>query len=229
MGINSLPMKLKQMVDPIKEMAEHFVGKTEISSYIENDAWWTIRDMQNMLDLVYIDAIDGHTKWLLAKDAELKVANDSAMAFAKSLVDKTQQRAFLTDWDDQLFDSVLDSIIEVKNGLNPIEITVENNVVEKAKAATSDETISIKFKLDTRKPNLATMWIGVGMTNTKTQGWKQPESVKQENEDWWAAEYSIKELVGENSFATVGLIDFWLGGKDMTGKSFGGPVIFDVK
>jgi hypothetical protein len=230
MGINSLPVKLTQMADPVMEMAEHFVGKTDISSYMENDAWWTIRSMQNMLELVYIDAIDGHTKWLLAKDAELKAANDSAMAFAKSLIDNTQQRAFLTDWDNQLFNSVLDNIIEVKNGLNPIEVTVENNIIEKAKAAGSDELIKIKFKLDKpRKPNLAAMWIGVGMTNTKTQGWKQPESVKHDSDDWWVAEFAIKEIVGDNSFATVGLIDFWLCGKDMTGKSFGGSVILDIK
>ena|GEM_PF-526197 len=230
MGVNSLPEKLKRMEDPAKEMAEHFVGKTEISSYKENDAWWAIRGMQNMLDLVYIDAIDGHTKWLVAKDAELKIANDSAIAFAKSISDKDQQKAFLTDWDNNMFNSVLDNIIEVKNGLNPIEIAVENNTIEKAQAADSNELLKIKFKLDnSRKPNIATMWIGVGMTNSKTQGWKQPESLKHDTGDWWEAEFSVKEIIGENSFATIGLIDYWLGGKDTSGKSFGGSVIFDIK
>jgi hypothetical protein len=71
--------------------------------------------------------------------------------------------------------------------------------------------------------------MGVGMTNSRTQGWKQPESVKHENDDWWEAEFSIKSLIGENSFATVGLIDYWLGGKDMLGKSFGGSVIIEIK
>ncbi|MCL1875361.1 MAG: C69 family dipeptidase [Synergistaceae bacterium] len=230
MGINSLPEKLKQMENPAKEMAEHFIGKTELSAYIENDAWWTIRSMQNMLDLVYIDAIEGHTKWLLAKDAELKTANASAIAFAKSLSDKTQQRAFLTDWDNELFNSVLDSIIEVKNGLNPVEITVESNTIEKSKAANSNELIKFEFRMNKAcKPNVATMWMGVGLTNTRTQGWIQPESVRNVKEDLWEAEFYVKELIGENSFATVGFIDFWLGGKDMMGKSFGGSVILDIK
>lgn len=230
MGVNSLPEKLTQMENPAKEMAEHFIGKTEISSYIENDAWWTIRSMQNMLDLVYIDAIDGHTKWLLAKDAELKAANDSAMAFAKSIGDDSHRKIFLTDWDNKLFESVLGSISEIKDALNPIEITAENKTIEKAKAANSTELIKFKFKLgEACKPNVATMWMGVGLTNTKTQGWKQPESVKYDKEGWWEAEFILKDLVGDNSFATVGLIDFWLGGKDATGKSFGGSIILNIK
>jgi hypothetical protein len=230
MGINSLPEKLKRMEDPAREMAEHFIGKTDISSYKENDAWWTIRGMQNMLDLVYIDSIDGHKKWLLAKDAELKYANDSAMAFAKSISDKEQQKSFLTDWDNKIFDSVLNNIIEVKNGLNPIEIAVANNTIDKAEAANSNELLKIRFKLDnSRKPNPATMWIGVGMTNSNNQGWKQPESVKNDIDGWWEAEFSVREIVGDNSFATVGLIDYWLGGKDMVGKSFGGSVVLNIK
>jgi hypothetical protein len=183
-----------------------------------------------MLDLVYIDAIDGHTKWLLAKDAELKAANDSAIAFAKSMSDAEQQKAFLTNWDNKMFDSVLENILEIKNELGPIEITVENNTIEKAQAASSNELLKIRFKMDnSRKPNPATIWIGVGMTNTKNQGWKQPESVKQDADSWWEAEFSIKEIIGENSFATIGHIDYWLGGKDTTGKTFGGSVILDIK
>ena len=230
LGVTSLPDKLKQMSSPEKEMAEHFIGKTELSSYIVNDAWWTIRSMQNMLDLVYIDAIEGHTKWLLAKDAELKAENDLMITYAASISDKVMQKIFLTQWDNDLFNSVLENIIEVKNSLNPIEITVENNVIEKSEAADSDETIKIRFKLEEpRKPSLATMWMGVGMTNTRTQGWKQPESLKHDKDGWWEAEFLIKELIGDNSFATTGNIDYWLGGKDLTGNSFGGSVIFIIK
>jgi len=229
LGVNSLPQKLVQTDDPVKEMAEHFVGKTELSEWKDN-AWWTIRGMQNMLDLVYADAISGHTNWLLAKDAELKAANASAIAYAKSLGDVAQQKAFLTEWDNNIFNSVLDSIIEVNKGLNPIEIIAENNTVNKAQAENSDELVKISFKLsDTRMPNPATMWIGVGMTNTRSQGWKQPVSVKHDKDGWWTAEFSVKEIIGDNSFATIGLIDYWLGGRDMTGRFFGGSVIFDIK
>ena len=229
MGVSSLPQKLRQMDDPVKEMAEHFVGKTEISAW-KDDAWWTIRSMQNMLDLVYADAIEGHTRWLLAKDAELKAANNAAMAFAGSLSDAEQQKAFLTEWDNRTFDSVLDSIIDVKNGLNPLEIEAENSVLDKAAAAKSEELLKIRFKLDeSRKPNSAVMWMGVGMTNTRTQGWKQPESVRRDKDGWWIAEFSMKETIGENSFATAGPIDYWLGGSDTTGKFFGGSVILNIK
>jgi len=230
MGVNSLPKKLVGMGNPAKEMAEHFVGKTELSSYKEDNAWWTIRGMQNMLDLVYIDAIDGHTKWLLAKDAELKSANDAALAFARSMSDEERQRAFLTEWDNDMFNSVLENIIEVKKELKPIRILVDNNTIEKAKAASSKEFLKVSFKLDkSRKPNPATMWMGVGMTNSRTQGWVQPDSVKHDRDGWWVAEFLIKEIVGDNSFATIGLIDYWLGGKDMTGKTFGGSLILDIK
>jgi dipeptidase len=230
MGVNSLPLKLNQMEDPVKEMAEHFVGKTEISSYKEDNAWWSIRGMQNMLDMVYMDAIDGHTKWLLAKDAELRAANNAAIAFAKSLSDEEQLKEFFTEWDDNTFNSVLDNIIEIKKGLKPMEIIAENGAIDKAEAAESDELLKIRFKLDeSRKPNPASMWMGVGMTNTRTQGWKQPESVKHDVDDWWIAEFSVKETVGENSFATIGAIDYWLSGRDMMGRHFGGYVILRVE
>ena len=229
MGVNSLPQKLIQMEDPAKEMAEHFIGKTEISSWKDN-AWWTIRGLQNMLDLVYADAISGHTQWLLAKDAELKAANASALAYAKSLSSVEQQKAFFTEWDNNIFNSVLDSVIETKKGLKPIEIIIENNTVEKTQAANSEESIKVRFKLDkARKPNPAAMWIGVGMTNTRSQGWKQPVSVKHDKDDWWTAEFSAKEIIGDNSYATIGIIDYWLGGRDMTGKLFGGSVVVNVK
>ena len=229
MGVNSLPQKLVQMEDPVKEMAEHFVGKTEISSWKDN-AWWTIRGLQNMLDLVYADVISRHTHWLLAKDAELKAANASALAYAKSLGGVEQQKAFFTEQDNNIFNSVLDSIIEVHKGLRPVEIIIDNNTVEKAQAANSEELIKVSFKLDRwRKPNPSTMWLGVGMTNTRSQGWKQPVSVKHEKDNWWAAEFSVKEIIGDNSFATIGLIDYWLGGRDITGRLFGGSVVINVK
>ena len=126
-----------------------------------------------------------------------------------------EARALIAQADAETAERVLSALASRRAALGEMSVTASP-----ASASVSGGTVTFSFNPGAgRTPQEESLLLTMGTANARTQGIRpKAGSLKREGETW-QFDVSASEL---NTAEVAGTFDFWLGGRDEQGVSFGG-------
>jgi dipeptidase len=193
------------------------------------DQWQKFRDYESLFELVYSENKESSARRLWSAEYFMAQRNEDAVNSAeKAFADGRNDEALKTlkDYDERELSRAVDEIVRWYEGLAPVSVSLQENAAQKV---FEGSPLVVTFQMsDGRVPSEQTLLFGLGWSNARTR-WvsAEPGSLKELGDGQWSASFSAEKL-----FESVGSgeerFDCWLGGRDESGRSFGGRCFFDT-
>lgn len=213
----ALPAVLSPMEDPSGELERHVLPDAARASWCGTEAQ-KFNDFQHLFELVYQEHEAEHERWIWSFENGLARAQNALTVNADALFESgrgEEARALIAQADAETAERVLSALASRRAALGEMSVTASP-----ASASVSGGTVTFSFNPGAgRTPQEESLLLTMGTANARTQGIRpKAGSLKREGETW-QFDVSASDL---NTAEVAGTFDFWLGGRDEQGVSFGG-------
>lgn len=215
-----VPAALDTMGDEAPALlAVHCRPDAEIATWRDN-GWQKLRDFQNLFELVFQQHHDEHERWLWSYENGLARRESELQARVAALDDRERAAALLRERDAAVATEALAAIGEQEKNLRPVAVSAS----PAATAMDSAEEIEFSFALtDGRIPSEDALLLTLGGTNARLMGIRPVAGSLRAEEGRWTVRVKAADL---QKAGVPGTFDYWLGGRDQWGRSFGGRCFF---
>ena len=210
--LNGIPEILEPTADPTTAIQEHFVFRPERTCWKDNAWWQGFRAFQELADLQFCDVEEPlhelrhqHLEREKAANAAVLAANGDLAAF-----DRERIETALDEWKafaDEHFN--LAEVLEM----------------EPIRRDDPSETVTVRFRMpEGQTPLEEGLLFAEGMVLLEEESSAViPGSLNLIDDDLWEAQFDARPVMAHAFCA--GDFDFYLGGKNSTGRTFAGQVI----
>lgn len=215
-----LPKEIAGMEDPAAALEDHLKPDVAYAAW-RNDGWQAMRDFASAFELLYQENYDAQNRRLWGMEYFWEKAEQKLVADVTALMDEKkgdEAKVRMAEWDQKEMTKALASIGEIQQTLRIVETSV---VPQSLPLDSKDSMITVYFTLDhDGKPNSDTPLVGLGFTNART-AWQSAVdgSLKDLGNGRWSADFKVGDMAKDAVTATM---EYWLGGRDVTGRSFAG-------
>ena len=215
-----VPAALDTMGDEAPALlAVHCRPDAEIATWRDN-GWQKLRDFQNLFELVFQQHHDEHERWLWSYENTLARSESELQARAATLHDRARAVTLLSERDEAVAAQALRDLAEQQKNLRPVAVSA----FPAAAAMDSAEEIEFGFALtDGRIPAEGSLLLTLGGTNARLMGIRPVAGSLRADGGRWTVRVKAVDL---QKAGVPGTFDYWLGGRDQWGRSFGGRVFF---
>jgi dipeptidase len=216
-----VPAMLDTMGNEASEMLRtHLLPDAELNSWHDN-GWQKMRDFQSLFELVYQDHEKEHSRLLWSLEAELVRDNSQLQNLLEQPgLSEADVRAAVRQCDNRCAEKALEMLTAAEKALHAAVVRSAPDA-----AGLNDEgRTTVVFTLeDGRVPLESSLLITLGGTNARTMGIHAISGSLKQYGTRWSFSVSTADL---QKAGAPGMFDYWLGGRDTLGRSFGGRFFF---
>lgn len=204
-----------------KMLEEHLLPDAELASW-RNNGWQNMRDFQSLFELVWQDHEAEHSRWLWSFEAELAHRGAPLQRRLESEKPSSELCAAVRRLDDEGAKSAAATLSAIEKTLRPLPV----RAVPDRSAMDARGTVTLVFELDEgRVPIESSLLAVLGGTNARLKGICAVNGSLKRFGSRWSFDVPVAELQKAD---VPGTFDYWLGGRDTLGRSFGGRFFFTM-
>lgn len=207
--------------DAAKLLESHLQPEAGLLDWRES-GFQAMRDYQNAFELVYQEHHDEHTRWLWAYEAMLAAGERELQEKLASLCssgDLDAVRKYATEQDQRTVRHTVLALNDMKKDLAPLSVVAVHQPSDEG------DLTQLVFDLPERIPMDGSIVVTKSGTNARTAGIRPLSGSLKRHGNGWSV---IVETGKLNVAGIPGFFDYWLGGRDTKGRSFGGQFFFRV-
>lgn len=220
----ALPGEIAAMENAAAELERHLTPDAALSSW-NDGGWQKFRDFQNLFEMVYQEHEAEHSRWLwsfeealIRSEAHLQAQTAPLYAAGRA----QEAAAALADADAAALAQCLEALQCRRCSLREAKVAVQPSSFPMG----SGETLTVSFELEEgRTPRESSLMLLLGGGCARADAIRvQTGSLSAEGRRW-RFRVSAAEL---QKAGVPGIFDFWLGGRDTQGRSFGGGALVTI-
>lgn len=214
--------EIDKMDDPACKMQEHLSFHEGETVYADN-GWQSMRDFENLHEMVYSDEIEELTAWKNTLHEEYTALNEELAVQAGPLLDEgstEKAAAIISDWDRSIAGSALEQLSKYASEHFRL---VEIQEILPFSLSMPPIPYTVTFECD-GVPVEEELLLGMGFTNVRL---KYAPALKDSLKDLGGGLYSadFDPFIMMDSAASAGEFEFFLGGKTEDGCAFTGMML----
>ncbi|MGI6075317.1 MAG: C69 family dipeptidase [Pyramidobacter sp.] len=204
-----------------KMLEEHLLPDAELASWHDN-GWQRMRDFQSLFELLWQEHEAAHSRWLWSFEAELAHRGAKLQRRLESEDVTEDLEKQVRQCDDLTAESAAAALAAMEKDLAPVPV----RAVPDRAAMDAEGNVTLVFELgEGRVPMESSLLAVLGSTNARLKGIKAVEGSLKSFGNRWSFAVPAAELQKAD---VPGTFDYWLGGRDTYGRSFGGRFFFTV-